>query len=266
MLVKEVPEPAASKRIDPVTGRLDRTGASGLNPYDAHALEAALRMREIAVRPVEQIVALTMGPPSAARVLRRALSMGADRAVHLSDPGLVGSCLVATGYALARMLESERPDLVLLGQQSDDGECYAMAAIVGEQLGMPALSQVTGLELVDRTLRCERQAEYGYDLVELDLPAVISVGDALNEPRYPSLKALVGVREAPVEALSAAAAGIEPGRVGTLGSRTRVLSVAEPPPRSPAEILDGSDPDAAVERTLAWLRQRRLASMGDDRA
>ena len=258
MLVKEVPQPGASTRIDPASGRLDRTGASGLNPYDAHALEAALGLRETAAPQVEEIVALTMGPPSAAGALRRALSLGADRAVHLSDPRLAGSCLVATGYALARVLERERPELVLLGQQSDDGECYAMAAIIGERLGLPALSQVTALELVDARLRCERQAEYGYDLVELDLPAVVSVGDGLNEPRYPSIGALVAAGEAPVETLSVAAAGIEPGRVGTLGSRTRVLAVAEPPPRPPAEMLDGSDPDAAVERTLAWLRRRRL--------
>lgn len=258
MLLKEVPEPGAPVRLDPARGRLDRTGPSGLNPHDAHALEAALRLRESAARRVDEVVALTMGPPSAARILRRALSIGADRAVHLCDPALAGSCLVATGYALACVLARERPGLVLLGQQSADGECYALAAIVGEQLGMPALSQVSELELAGATLRCERQADYGYDLVELDLPAVVSVGDGLNEPRYPSIGALVAAGEAPVETLSVAAAGIEPGRVGTLGSRTRVLAVAEPPPRPPAEMLDGSDPDAAVERTLAWLRRRRL--------
>ena len=258
VLVKEVPDPGVPKRLDPATGRLDRSGARGLNPYDAHALEAAVRLREQAPRPVAEIVAVTMGPASAALVLRRALSIGADRAVHLSDAALVGSCVVATGYALARVLERERPDLVLLGQQSDDGECYALAAIVGEQLGMPALSQVVRLELVGTTLLCERQAEYGYDRVELDLPAVVSVGDALNEPRYPSLKALVGAREAAVETLSAAAAGIGHDRVGAAGSRTRVLAVAAPAPRPRAELLDGSDPDAAVERIVAWLRERGL--------
>jgi len=258
VLVKEVPDPGVPKRLDPTSGRLDRTGARGLNPFDAHALEAAVRLRESAIPPVEKIVAVTMGPDGAARVLRRALSMGADRALHLSDPVLAGSCVVATGYALARVLERERPDLVLLGQQSDDGECYAMASIVGEQLGMPALSQVSRLELTGATLRCERQAEYGYDLVELDLPAVVSVGDALNEPRYPSLQALVRAREAPVETLSAAAAGIEPHRVGAIGSHTRVLAVAEPAARAPVELLDGSHPEAAVERVVAWLGERGL--------
>ena len=258
VLVKEVPDPGVRRRLDPATGRLDRTGARGLNPFDAHALEAAVRLRETAATGVEEIVALTMGPESAARVLRRAISMGADRAVHLTDPALVGSCVVATGYALARMLERERPDLVLLGQQSDDGECYAMPAIVGEQLGMPALSQVVGLELVGETLRCERQAEYGYDAVELDLPAVVSVGDAINEPRYPSLDALVGGRVAAIETLSAAAAGIAPSRIGAAGSRTRVLAISAPPSRPRGEIVDGSDPAAAVERIVAWLAERRL--------
>src|SRR5437879_13452799 len=128
-----------------------------------------------------------MGPESAARALHKAGSLGADRSVHLSDPLVAGSDVAATGYALAKTLEKEQPDLVLLGQQSDDGECYTIGAVVADHLKMPSLTQVIKMDVEDSGLRCERQAEYGYDTVQVDLPAVISVGDVLNEPRNASL-------------------------------------------------------------------------------
>src|SRR5687767_4048717 len=128
---------------------------------------------------VEEVVAVTMGPDSAVRALHKAVSLGADRSVHLSDEALANSDVCATGYALAKVLESESPDLVLLGQQSDDGECYTIGAVLADHLRMPSLTQVIKMEVVEGKLRCERQAEYGYDTVDLEFPAVISVGDAI---------------------------------------------------------------------------------------
>ena len=139
VLVKEVPDAAVEKRIDPSTGRMDRSGEKNLNPYDTHAIEAAMQIKEGGAVPVEEIVAVTMGPDSAVRALHKAVSLGADRSVHLSDPAVAGSDVAATGYALAKTLERESPDLVLLGQQSDDGECYTIGAVVAEHLGMPSL-------------------------------------------------------------------------------------------------------------------------------
>ena len=154
-------------------------------------------------------MAVTMGPESAVRALHKAVSLGADRSIHLSDASLAGSDVAATGYALAKTLEPESPDLVLLGQQSDDGECYTIGAVVAEHLGMPSLTQVIKMDIADGGLRCERQAEYGYDTVQVEMPAVISVGDAINEPRYPSLKAIMGAKKKPLEAVTAAEAGID---------------------------------------------------------
>ena len=111
--------------------------------------------------------------------------------------------MAATGYALAKTLERESPDLVLLGQQSDDGECYTIGAVVAEHLGMPSLTQVIKMDVDSEALRCERQAEYGYDTVQIKLPAVISVGDAINEPRYPSLKAIMGAKKKPLDTVTA---------------------------------------------------------------
>src|SRR5437879_4611972 len=147
VLVKEVPDAAVEKRIDPSTGRMDRSGEKNLNPYDTHAIEAAMQVREGGAAEVEEIVAVTMGPESAVRALHKAVSLGADRSVHLCDSALAGSDVAATGYALARTLQRETPDLVLLGQQSDDGECYTIGAVVAEPLRMPSLSQGTKVDV-----------------------------------------------------------------------------------------------------------------------
>ena len=138
VLVKEVPDAAVDKRIDPTTKRLDRSGEKNLNPFDTHAIEAAMQIREGGAAPVDEIVAVTMGPESALRVLHKAVSLGADRSIHLTDEALAGSDVCATGYALAKVLEPESPDLVLLGQQSDDGECYTIGAVVADHLKMPS--------------------------------------------------------------------------------------------------------------------------------
>ena len=134
VLVKEVPDAAVEKRIDPSTGRMDRSGEKNLNPYDTHAIEAAMQLREGGAVEVDEIVAVTMGPESAVRALHKAVSLGADRSLHLTDEALAGSDVAATGYALSKALREEQPDLVLLGQQSDDGECYTIGAVVADHL------------------------------------------------------------------------------------------------------------------------------------
>src|SRR5689334_3279914 len=238
VLVKEVPDAAVEKRIDPSTGRMDRSGEKNLNPYDTHAIEAAMQIRERGTAPVEEIVAVTMGPDSAVRALHKAVSLGADRSVHLCDDALAGSDVAATGYALAQTLRRESPDLVLLGQQSDDGECYTIGAVVAEHLGMPSLTQVIKIDVVDGGLRCERQAEYGYDTVQVELPAVISVGDAINEPRYPSLKAIMGAKKKPLEKAAAGDVGIDTSLVGADGSRVQCGEFKAPPAKAAGTIIE----------------------------
>src|SRR5579871_1368618 len=212
---------------------MDRSGERNLNPYDTHAIEAAMQLREGGAIEVDEIVAVTMGPESAVRALHKAVSLGADRSLHLCDDALAGSDVAATGYALARALAREEPDLVLLGQQSDDGECYTVGAVVADHLRMPSLTQVIRLDVADGALRCERQAEYGYDTVEVPFPAVISVGDAINEPRYPALKANMGAKKKPLATMSLADAGIDGGRVGAEGSAARWIGALDPPRKPP---------------------------------
>jgi electron transfer flavoprotein beta subunit len=257
-LVKEVPDAAVQKRIDPGTMRLDRSGEKNLNPFDTHGIEAAMQIREGGNVQVDEIVAVTMGPDSAQRALHKAVALGADRSVHLSDAALEGSDVCATGYALAKVLESESPDLVLLGQQSDDGECYTIGAVVADHLKMPSLTQVIQMDVSDGSLRCQRQAEYGYDTVDIQLPAVISVGDAINEPRYPSLKAIMGAKKKPLDSKSTGDVGIEADKVGEAGSQTKVLAINPPPAKQAGEIIEDEDTAETVEKIVAWLDERKL--------
>jgi electron transfer flavoprotein beta subunit len=256
--VKEVPDAAVEKRIDPSTGRMDRSGEKNLNPFDTHAIEAAMQIKEGGQAPVEEVVAVTMGPETAVRALHKAVSLGADRSVHLTDGALAGSDVAATGYALAKVLEKESPDLVLLGQQSDDGECYTIGAVVAEHLRMPSLTQVIKIDVEDSALRCERQAEYGYDTVSVRLPAVISVGDAINEPRYPSLKAIMGAKKKQLDALAVGDAGIDGSMVGADGSRVDCGSFKSPPAKEPGEIIEDEDTNETVEKIVNWLAERKL--------
>ena len=258
VLVKEVPDAAVDKRINPSTGRLDRGGEKNLNPYDTHAIEAAMQLKEGGAVEVDEIVAVTMGPESATRALHKAVSLGADRSIQLTDDALAGSDVQATGYALAETLRKEAPDLVLLGQQSDDGECYTIGAIVADNLQMPSLTQVIKMDVADGGLRCERQAEYGYDTVQVELPAVISVGDAINEPRYPSLKAIMGAKKKPLEKVGAGDVGIDTGRVGTDGSQVQCGDFKAPPSKSAGTIIEDEDTNETVEKIVAWLDERKL--------
>jgi len=258
VLVKEVPDAAVEKKLNPSTGRMDRSGERNLNPYDTHAIEAAMQVREGGSVPVEEIVAVTMGPETAVRALHKAVSLGADRSVHLCDEALAGSDVAATGYALAKTLERESPDLVLLGQQSDDGECYTIGAVVAEHLGMPSLTQVIKMDVSSDGLRCERQAEYGYDTVAVKLPAVISVGDAINEPRYPSLKAIMGAKKKQLDSLSAADAQVDPAKVGGDNSAAQWIAAKPPPAKAAGEIIEDEDTGETVERIVTWLDERKL--------
>src|ERR1700759_3306201 len=238
--------------------RLDRSGEKNLNPFDTHALEAAMQIKEGGAIPVEEVVAGTMGPGPAVGARHMAVALGAARSVQRPGDARTGSDVCATCYALAKVLEAESPDLVLLGQQSDDGECYTIGAVVADHLEMPSLTQVIKIEVNDGKLRCERQAEYGYDTVEVSLPAVISVGGAVNEPRYPSLKAIMGAKKKPLDNKGTGDVGIDAAQVGEAGSKTKVLALNPPPATQAGEIIEDEDTNETVEKIVAWLDERKL--------
>jgi electron transfer flavoprotein beta subunit len=237
---------------------MDRGGEKNLNPYDTHAIEEAVRIKEAGNVSVDEVVAVSMGPESADRAIRKAISLGVDRAVHLCDEAVAGSDVAATGLALAKALEKESPDLVLLGQQSDDGECYTIGAVVADHLKMPSLTQVIKMDVAEGKLTAERQAEYGYDTVEIPTPAVISVGDAINEPRYPSLKAIMGAKKKPLESVSVGDAEIDASKVGAEGSNVQCGDFKAPPSKSAGKIIEDEDTDDTVAQIVAWLDERKL--------
>ena len=252
--VKEVPEASARTRIDPGTLRLDRSGTAALNPFDAHALEEALRIKE---RTGDgEVVAIMMGPARAAESLRKALAIGADRAVHVADDALAGSDLVATARALAKAVEREQADLVLLGQQGGDSDGAVLWSALAELLQRPVVSQAASLELGDGKITAKRQTEYGYDVIEAPLPAVVAVSDAINEPRYPSLKGIMGAKKKPFDTVSAADLGLAPDEIGEAGSRTEVHGLSDPPSRGDSIRIE--DDGNAAERIVEYLAERKL--------
>src|ERR671926_1705441 len=206
--VKHVPE--GPSRIDPQTKRLDRGGEGALNHFDANAVEEALRLKGDSDT---EVVVVSLGPAKAADSLRKALAMGADRALLISDDAAAGSDVVATSAVLAKALERESPDLVLFGQQGSDSDGAVLWAAVAERLRRPLISQAAELELADGKATVKRQTEFGYDRIEAPLPAVVAVSDAINEPRYPSLKGIMGAKKKPQDVLSLADVGVDAGAV-----------------------------------------------------
>jgi electron transfer flavoprotein beta subunit len=248
--VKQVPE-AAHRRLDPATKRMDRSGEGALNAFDANAVEEALRLKGTGGEG--EVVVLSMGPEKALDALRKALAMGADRAVLVSDDGAAGSDLVATSTVLAAALEREGVELVLFGQYAADSEGAVLWAAVAERLRRPLISQVAELTVENGSLTGRRQTEFGYDVIRAPLPAVVAVADSINEPRYPSLKGIMGAKKKPQDVVSLADLGVEAGEGA---SRTTVIALGDPPPRGDSRKLE--DDGNAAEAIVEYLAEKRL--------
>ncbi len=251
---KYVPDSAAQLRIDPQSKRLDRSGEGTLNQFDVNAVEEALRLKESGP-DVEEVVIVSLGPERALEAMRKALAMGADRIVLVSDEGAAGSDLVATSRILAAALEREGAELVLFGQQAGDSDGAVLWAAVADRLGRPLISQVAELTREDGKLRGKRQTEYGYDVIEAPLPAVVAVSDAINEPRYPSLKGIMGAKRKPQETVSLSDLEIAADEVGEEGSRTEVYELGEPPARG--DTMKIEDDGSAAEKIVQFLLEKK---------
>ncbi len=250
--VKQVPE--GNSRIDPETKRLDRSGEGALNAFDANAVEEALRLKDATGEG--EVVLVSMGPPKAQDALRKALAMGADRAVLVTDEAAAGSDLVATSYTLAKALEREGADVILFGQQAGDSDGAVLWAAVADRLRLPVVSQAAEITQADGKLTVKRQTEFGYDVIEAPLPAVVAVSDAINEPRYPSLKGIMGAKSKAQATLSLSDLGVEGDRAGEQGSRTEVYGLNDPPARSESKKIE--DNGNAAQAILDFLAEKRL--------
>jgi electron transfer flavoprotein beta subunit len=225
-----------------------------MNAFDVNAVEEALRLKES--DDDSEVVIVSLGPEGALDSLRKALAMGADRALLISDEAAAGSDLVATSRALAGALERESPDLILFGQQSGDSDGAVLWAAVAERLRLPMVSQASELAVADGKATVKRQTEFGYDRIEAPLPAVVAVSDAINEPRYPSLKGIMGAKSKPQEVSSLSDLGVAAGAVGEAGSKTEVLALKDPPPRGESRKIE--DDGNAARQVLDFLVEKKL--------
>jgi electron transfer flavoprotein beta subunit len=245
--VKQVPE--GTRRIDPETKRLDRSGEGALNPFDANAVEEALRLKDAG--GAGEIVLVSMGPAKAQDALRKALAMGADRAVLVSDEGAGGADLVTTSAVLAKALDRENADLILFGQQANDSDGAVLWAAVADRLRLPVVSQAAEVTHAEGKLTVKRQTEFGYDVIETPTPAVIAVSDAINEPRYPSLKGIMGAKSKPQETVALSDLGVD-----GVEPRTEVYALNDPPPRGESRKIE--DDGNAAQAVLDFLVEKRL--------
>jgi electron transfer flavoprotein beta subunit len=248
--VKQVPDTWAERKLKQGDATLDRESVDGLiNELDEYAIEEALQIKEA---HGGEVTVVTMGPEKASESVRKALSMGADKAVHLVDDALAGSDVLQTSYALAQVLRSIGFDLAVLGAESTDARMGAMAAMLAERLGVAQLSLASKVEIDGSHIRVNRQSEDGYWVVEADLPAVISVMEKINEPRYPSFKGIMAAKKKPMQVLSLAEAGIDSSLVGLANAATEVVDFTERPPRQAGTIVkDDGDGGTKTAEFLA---------------
>jgi electron transfer flavoprotein beta subunit len=248
--VKQVPDTWAEKKLSQEDKTVDRETVDGvMNELDEYAVEEALKIKEASGG---EVTVLTMGPEKSVETIRKALSMGADKAVHLVDPGLHGSDALATSYALAKAIGGIEHDLVILGVEATDARMSVIPAMLAERLGASQLTFARKVEASDGSVKIERLTDTGYDVVEAPTPAVVSVVEKINEPRYPSFKGIMAAKKKPLTTLSLGDAGIEADKVGFAGSGTEVAEFSARPPKQAGQIVkDEGDGGVKLAEFLA---------------
>ncbi len=242
VLVKQVPDSGAERNLRADDNTVDRASASNvINEMDEYAIEEALRLQEA---HGGEVTVLTMGPERASESIRKALSMGPDGAVHVVDDALSGTDALGTSRVLAAALQRLNPDIVLCGAESTDARGQVLPHMLSERLGIAALTGARKLTVTPggdaHSLTIERQTEEGYEIVTAATPAVVSVWDTINEPRYPSFKGIMAAKKKPVETLSLADLGLSAEQVGWAGALTGVASHSKRPPRSAGQKVNDS--------------------------
>jgi electron transfer flavoprotein beta subunit len=250
VLIKQVPDTYSERKLRAADGLLDRAASdSVIDEISERAVEAALQLKE---SHGGEVTVVCMGPALATEAIRKALSMGADRAVHLSDDTLAGSCAVQTAHALAKVLGTlDGVDLILAGNGASDGRVSAVPAMVADVLDLPALTHARQITVDGTTVTVRRETDRGAVLLTAGLPAVISVSEKINEPRYPSFKGIMAAKKKPVTQLTAADAGIEAAGAGLASALTTVTSVTPRPPKSAGEkVPDEGDGGSKIAAYL----------------
>ncbi len=251
VLIKQVPDTYSERKLDGSDHTLDRAAADAvLDEINERTVEEALRLKEAGDA---EVTVLCMGPHRATDAIRKALSMGADKAVHVSDEALHGSCAVQTAKVLAKVISTlGEVDLVLAGNEASDGTIGAVPSMIAEVLGLPDLTHARTVTVDGSTVTVERETDDALTTLQASLPAVVSVGEKINEPRYPSFKGIMAAKKKPVATMSLADLGIDAGEVGLTGATSAVVTHAKRPPRSGGtKVEDGGNGGVALIEYLS---------------
>jgi electron transfer flavoprotein beta subunit len=240
VLVKQVPDSGSERKMDPADNTVARAAADNVvNEIDEYAIEEALVVKEA---HGGEVTVLTVGPDSATDAIRKALSMGADKAVHVSDEAIKGSDAVQISAVLAAALGQLEYDVVICGAEATDSQMSVMPALLSERLGLPQLSGARKLTIDGGVARIERQTDGGYWAVEAPLPAIVSTWDTINEPRYPSFKGIMAAKKKPVETKTLADLGLDASVVGQANATTQVVDFSGRPPKGEGvKVTDEGD-------------------------
>jgi electron transfer flavoprotein beta subunit len=240
VLVKQVPDSGSERKMDPADNTVARAAADNVvNEIDEYAIEEALVVKEATGG---EVTVLTVGPDSATDAIRKALSMGADKAVHVSDEAIKGSDAVQISAVLAAALGQLEYDIVICGAEATDSQMSVMPALLAERLGLPQLSGARKLTVDGGVAKIERQTDGGYWAVEAPLPAIVSTWDTINEPRYPSFKGIMAAKKKPVETKTLADLGLDASAVGLANATTQVIDFAGRPPKGEGvKVTDEGD-------------------------
>jgi len=250
VLVKQVPDTEAERKLNPADNTVDRASVDPvINYIDEFAIEEGLQLKEA---QGGEVTIMTVGPERATESIRKALSMGADKAVHVTDEALHGSDAIQTAKVIAKALGTIEWDVVIAGSEATDSRSAIVPALVAEALGAPQLTQARKVSVDGSTISIERVTDTGYDKVEGSTPAVISVVEKINDPRYPSFKGIMAAKSKPITVLSLGDLGLDAGEVGLANAWTQVVSFENAPPRAAGQtVKDEGNGGAAIADYLA---------------
>lgn len=254
--VKRVPDTAGDKQIDPNDKTVDRdAGEAVLCPVNEFAIEEAVRLKE---NHDAEVKVLLMGPENAQPIVRKALSFGLDSGLQISDEAIAGSDALGTARVIAKALENEEFDLVIFGNQSTDARTCLVPAAVAELLGIPSLTYARKLEVDGDKVTVHREHEEGWDIAEANLPAVISVVEAINDPRYPTFKGIMAAKSKPLDVKSLGDLGVEPDQVGAGNAAATMYEFKERPPKEAGTIVEDEGDGATAAQLADWLEENKF--------
>jgi electron transfer flavoprotein beta subunit len=250
VLVKQVPDTEAERKLNPDDNTVDRAAVDPvINYIDEFAIEEGLRLKEA---HGGEVTILTVGPERATESIRKALSMGADKAIHVTDEALHGSDGIQTAKVIAKALGTVEWDVAIAGSEATDSRMAIVPALVAEALGVAQLTQARKVTVDGSTVRIERVTDTGYEAVEGSTPAVISVVEKINDPRYPSFKGIMAAKSKPVTVLALSDLGVDPREAGLANAWTQVVSFENAPPRAAGQtVKDEGNGGAQIADYLA---------------